>query len=76
MSDIGQKRDGFGIGEAGQAPASSALDALDALDIQPRPRPDYPQGRVLACGCTVYYRVDVMSASLGSSCERCYDDMS
>ena len=35
---------------------------------------DYPTGRILDCGCTVYMRVHVMSASLGSSCANCYDN--
>ena len=42
---------------------------------QPRPD-DYPNGRKLSCGCTVYNRSEVMSASLGSSCQDCYDRMS
>ena len=45
-----------------------------------RPKPaihqDYPTGRVLDCGCTVYDSHEVMSASTGSACESCYDRMS
>lgn len=37
---------------------------------------DYPDGRKLACGCIAYNSHEVMSASLGSSCEGCYDRMS
>lgn len=37
---------------------------------------DYPAGRRLDCGHTVYYSAHVMSASLGSSCPECYDRMS
>jgi len=40
------------------------------------PQPDYPDGRELACGHVVHYKHEVMSASLGSSCEMCYDRMS
>lgn len=37
---------------------------------------DYPQGRKLDCGCVVYNKINVMSASMGSSCSNCYDRMS
>lgn len=37
---------------------------------------DYPNGRKLDCGCTVYYQSEVMSASMGTSCQNCYDRMS
>jgi len=40
------------------------------------PARDYPEGRKLACGHTVYYSADVMSASLGICCADCYDRMS
>lgn len=43
---------------------------------RPRPQPDYPNGRKLACGCTVYNAVEVMNASMGTSCFECYDRMS
>lgn len=76
MSDISEKRDGFGIGEAGQAPATTPLDELEAAKLQRLPQPDYPNGRKLSCGCVVYYRSHVMSASLGSACPDCYDRMS
>lgn len=39
-------------------------------------QPDYPNGRRLSCGCTVYNAVEVMNASMGSSCANCYDQMS
>ena len=38
--------------------------------------PDYPNGRKLACGCTVYQQSEVMNASMGTSCQNCYDRMS
>jgi hypothetical protein len=41
-----------------------------------KPQADYPQGRKLACGCIVYSKSQVMSASLGTSCPDCYDRMS
>ena len=37
---------------------------------------DYPIGRELDCGCKVFLKSEVMSASLGTSCADCYDDMS
>jgi hypothetical protein len=43
---------------------------------KPQRKPDYPNGRVLDCGCTVYWKHEVMSTSRGSSCEACYDRMS
>lgn len=44
---------------------------------QPQARkPDYPDGRKLDCGCTVFYAAGVMNASMGSSCGNCYDRMS
>ena len=76
MNDIDSKTNGFGIGEAGQASASTPEDELEAARLQPWPAPDYPDGRKLSCGCTVYRKVEVMSASLGSSCFNCYDRMS
>jgi len=50
----------------------------DADSIKPRQvrQPDYPGGRKLGCGCTVYYQSEVMSASMGSSCSSHYDRMS
>jgi len=39
-------------------------------------RDDYPNGRELDCGHVVFNQYEVMSASLGSSCEACYDRMS
>jgi len=71
MSDISSKTSGFGIGELGQVPE------MDVETAQPKPKAhDYPQGRKLSCGHTVYDAWQVMSASLGSSCERCFDRMS
>ena len=48
-------------------------------EAKPTIRPvmaDYPSGRKLSCGHTVYTQTEVMSASLGSSCTDCYDRMS
>ncbi len=75
MNDIDSKANGFGIGEAGQIPASTMEDELEAARLQPRPAPDYPDGRKLRCGCIIYHRHEEMTASLGSSCFNCYDRM-
>jgi len=37
---------------------------------------DYPDGRTLDCGHTVYDKVMVMHASMGSCCPDCYDKFS
>lgn len=50
--------------------------ALRAKVDPVEPQYDYPEGRELDCGCVVYFQNEVMSASLGSSCEGCYDKMS
>jgi hypothetical protein len=71
-----EKRNGFGIGEVGRTSESTPLDDLEAANRQPRRQPDYPNGRKLSCGCTVYYKIEVMNANLGTSCEDCYDRMS
>ena len=47
-----------------------------AIVRQPVLVDDYPNGRKLDCGHTIYNQVEVMSASLGSSCTDCYDRMS
>jgi hypothetical protein len=77
MSDISSKGSGFGIGELGQVPETDAEATLAAATTQSQPKAnDYPNGRKLNCGHTVYDAWQVMSASLGSSCERCFDRMS
>ena len=48
----------------------------DARKRRPARKPDYPDGRGLDCGCTVFYAQGVMNASMGSSCANCYDRMS
>lgn len=64
----------FGIGEIGIFEENEAPMIPSA---QPRRRqPDYPGGRMLDCGCVVYYKWEVMSASLGSACSECYDRLS
>lgn len=70
------KRDGWGIGELGRVPESSPLDDLEAIRLTRRRAPDYPGGRKLACGHTVYYARDVMTTGRGTSCPGCYDRMS
>jgi hypothetical protein len=71
-----EKSSGFGIGELGQTQETTPLDEIQAQNLQPRRKPDFPNGKKLDCGHTVYFRNQVMMASLGSSCEDCYDRMS
>ncbi len=52
------------------------IDQERAVQPKPARTPDYPTGRKLGCGCTVYYQSEVMSASMGTSCPDCYDRMS
>ena len=55
------------------------LAAIKAMrDAQPKVRRnhDYPDGRVLDCGCVVYDAGQVMTTSRGTSCPYCYDRMS
>ena len=52
----------------------SAQDAREEESRQNRREPDYPEGRMLDCGHVVYYKTDVMRASLGTVCPECYDD--
>lgn len=52
------------------------IDQERAAQPKPAPKLDYPQGRKLDCGHTVYHQSEVMSASLGTSCPDCYDRMS
>lgn len=72
MSDQKVKTSGFGIGEAGKAPASTPLDDYEAQRLQPAPK-----GKLVKCGCghTVPSYL-VMNASMGTACPDCYDDMS
>ena len=55
-------------------------DWYSCLRVRPAPRPapvyDYPTGRKISCGCTVYNQIEVMSASMGTSCSYHYDRMS
>jgi len=48
----------------------------DARKPRKTRQPDYPSGRKLDCGHTVFNAVEVMNASHGSSCVNCYDRMS
>lgn len=72
MSDQSGKTDGFGIGEAGKAPASTPLDEIEAARLQP-----VTTTRMVKCACGHTVLASwVMRASRGSSCPDCYDDMS
>lgn len=78
MSDISNKTSGFGIGELGQVPEGTTESLLVALSAQPKPqrKPDFPNGKRLSCGHTVYHWSEVMNASRGTSCPSCFDRMS
>lgn len=72
MSDQSSKTSGFGMGEAGKVPASTPLDELESIRLQPA-----RNQRMVKCSCGhTVPASQVMSASLGSSCPDCYDDMS
>jgi len=62
--------DGFGNDN------DSLVEILKAEVAKVAPKYDYPEGRELSCGHVVYYAHEVMSASMGSCCEACYDRMS
>lgn len=55
---------------------ANLIEILKAAVVKPAHKYDYPDGRELDCGCTVYFSHEVMSASLGTSCQNCYDRMS
>ena len=72
MSDQSAKTSGFGNGEAGKVPASTPMDEVEAARLQPIRRE-----RMVKCSCGHTVPASwVMSASLGTSCPDCYDDMS
>jgi len=57
------------------------VEAVNALQQQQEakrrsPDRDYPTGRRLSCGHTVYFSAHIMSTSSGPSCMDCYDRMS
>lgn len=73
MDEINKKSSGFGIGEVGRGPESTPLDDAAALRLQPMPT----SSDMVKCSCGhTVPRSCVMSASLGTSCSECYDDMS
>lgn len=51
---------------------ATGLFHLDCNEI--RENVDYPHGRILGCGHTVYMKVHVMNTSVGTSCSSCYVD--
>ena len=70
--------DALAAGETVKYDEEWYAEIRDADAQKPRraQKPDYPNGRQLGCGCTVYNAHEVMSASMGSSCANCYDEMS
>ena len=71
MSDSGQKRDGFGIGELGNVPETTAADELAAAQLQPQRRV-VEWGECQRCHQRVPKR-QLMSASRGTVCPDCFD---
>ncbi len=72
MSDQPMKTSGFGIGEAGKTPASSPQDEADAMRSQP-----IRVKKMVTCDCGhTVPEILVMSASRGTCCPDCYDEMS
>ena len=72
MSDQTEKTSGFGMGEAGRTPATTPLDEIEAAHLQPMRKT-----RMVKCSCGHTVPASwVMSASRGTSCPDCYDDMS
>ena len=72
MSDRNSKRSGFGIGEAGQVPATTHEDELEAQRLQPAPR---ATGRCDRCRCSVPKTWLMWTNTHGSVCPDCYDRM-
>ena len=63
--------------EMAKAQGNSNDDIVNALTPKKsKVTPDYPEGRKLDCGCTVYFGHEAMTTSAGTSCARCYDRMS
>jgi len=70
--DIGSKKSGFGMGEAGSVPASTPLDDLEAHRLQA-----IKKTKMVLCDCGHTVPESwVMRASLGTACPDCYDEMS
>lgn len=49
---------------------------MDTVKKKEVPACDFPEGKDLDCGCTIYNESEIMGASFGSCCPDCYDDMS
>lgn len=66
--------------ESGRELRNDPADWYSNCRMAPQPKaerqPDYPEGRKLDCGHTVYWKREVMNASRGTACPDCYDRMS
>jgi len=62
--------DGYGNDNA------TLVELLRGEVKEPAASVDYPDGRVLDCGCIVYHKAHVLTTSRGTSCQDCYDRMS
>lgn len=72
MSDRESKRSGFGIGEAGQVPASTIAEELEAERLQPSPKGNAKCAR---CGRLVNRLTMYGTNRHGPVCEWCYDEI-
>ena len=66
--------------ESGKTCRNDSEDWYSVCRYEPKPMPepikDFPNGKKLICGCIVYYRSQIMNASLGQTCTDHYDDYS
>lgn len=67
---------------SGKTCRNDSEDWYSVCRYEPEPIPkkirvkDFPEGKKLICGCTVYYKSQIMNASLGKTCVDHYDDYS
>ena len=73
QSDLAAKTSGFGIGEAGQVPATTAQDELEAERLQPTPRTNL--AKCAKCGHQTPRNWLHWTNTQGSVCPTCYDRM-
>ena len=72
-SDVAAKTSGFGIGEAGQVPATTVQDEIEAERLQPTPRTNL--AKCAKCGRQTPRNWLHWTNTQGSVCPACYDRM-